>query len=109
MRSDLRADGPPGSAAELPAGAARREGTGSQGPRRGSCARRTGRERDLTGRGQRGAPGRSGERRAESAAPEPSGEERTEAPMERYKGKGSGPRATRLHFLLGPHGTGKQS
>lgn len=90
-----------------PAGAARREGTGSEGPRRGSFARRSGRERDLTGRGQRGAGG--AEPRAESAAREPSGEECTRGPpMERYKGKGMGPPRD-AHFLLAPRGTGKQN
>lgn len=61
-----------------PAGAARGEGTGSDSPRQGSCARRSGRERDLTGRGQRGAGG--AEPKAENAAREPSGQECTRGP-----------------------------
>lgn len=45
---------------------------------RGPSARRSGGERDLTGRGQRGGPG--AEPSADSAAPEPSGRERTPGP-----------------------------
>lgn len=60
----------------------RRAGTGSESPGRCRRARRSGGERDLTGRGQRG--GRGAEPSAESAAREPSGRERT--PRSRWSG-----------------------
>lgn len=100
VRTDLRAEGPPGSALEFPGGGGGPGGDKVRGPGSGRRARRSGRERDITGRGQRGAPG--AEPSAESAAPEPSGEER--APRPRWSGTKvrRGPPAAGARFRPAP-------
>ena len=101
------ADCPSGLPRSSPAWAVLRAGTGSEGPGRGGRARRSGRERDLTGRGQRGRPGRGAESRERSAGAEPRGAHAA-APMERFKGEDAGPRAGSLHPFLASRGAGKQ-